>query len=69
MLAITNDMAQLRAENVSLKQAMAVKVQEVEKKVETGEGSATSSKVSKFPNLHDKKSMGFLTDLSRLRFY
>ena len=29
MLAITNDMAQLRAENDCLKQAMAVKVQEV----------------------------------------
>ena len=43
MLAITANMATLRAENVGLKQVMAIKVQEVERKVETGEGSATSS--------------------------
>ena len=79
MLAITADMANVRAENVGLKQAMAVKVQEVERKVETGEGSATSSKwvwdlkirqvKDEFPNLHDKRAMGFLTGLSRFRFY
>ena len=58
---------------------MAVKVQEVERKVETGKGSATSSKwvrdlkirqvKDEFPNLADKRAMGFLSDLSRFRFY
>ena len=79
MLAFTAVMANLRAENVGLKQAMAVKVGEVERKVETGEGSATSSNwvrdmkiqqvKNEFPNLADKRAMGFLTDLSRFRFY
>ena len=79
MLAITANMANLRAENVGLKQAMAVKVVEVERKVETGEGSDTSSKwvwnlkiwqvKDEFPNLSDKRAMGFLTDLSRFRIY
>ena len=74
MLAITTDMANLRAENVGLKQTMAVKVQEVQRKVDTGEGSATSSKQvqdlkirqvkDEFPNPADKWAMGFLTVLS-----
>ena len=44
MLALSGDFATLKAENNDLKQAMAVKVGVVDRKVEAGERSATSSR-------------------------